>query len=73
MKRDLEPVDLMVAVGVFATLLGAALLFMATSGPIQTATPEGAPVNRSPDNHGRDAVGAARAGQGDRGRLSSPK
>ena len=49
MKRNLEPVDLMVAVGVFATLLGGALLFMATDGPIQTATPEGAPVNRSPD------------------------
>ena len=32
MKRNLEPVDLMAAVGVFATLLGGALLFVAASG-----------------------------------------
>ena len=49
MKRNLEPVDSMVVVGVFATLLGGALLFMATSGPFQTPTPEAASVNRSPD------------------------
>ena len=49
MERNLEPVDLMVVVGVFATLLGGSLLFMATSGPFQTQTPEAASVNRSPD------------------------
>lgn len=49
MKRNLEPVDLMVAVGVFATLLGGALFFMATSEPVTAASSEVIAVGRNPD------------------------
>lgn len=40
MRRNLEPVDLMVAVGVLATVLGSYFLFMSTSGTLQAAVPE---------------------------------
>lgn len=40
MKRRLEPVDLIVAVGVFATVLGGCFLYTATSGTLGAATPE---------------------------------
>jgi hypothetical protein len=36
-KRKLEPVDLMVAAGIVATLLGALLVFMSTQGSFQAA------------------------------------
>lgn len=40
MRRQLEPVDLMVAIGLCATLLGGYLLFMATTGAIGAASAE---------------------------------
>ena len=47
MRRNLEPVDLMVAVGAFATLLGGALLFMAVSGPFEATSQETVSVART--------------------------
>ncbi len=44
MTRSLEPVDLMVAVGVCATVLAAYLLFISTSGTLAAATPESASI-----------------------------
>jgi hypothetical protein len=37
MERRIEPVDLMVAVGAFATIIGGYLLFMASSGTLESA------------------------------------
>ena len=37
MKRRFEPIDLMVAVGVFATLIGSGLVFMAANGTLTAA------------------------------------
>lgn len=54
MKRGLEPIDLIVAVGVFATLLGGFFLFMATSGTLEAATPQ--PVTMSPDRDIMEAM-----------------
>lgn len=39
MKRMLEPIDLMVVIGVCATMLGGYFLFMATSGAFEVAVP----------------------------------
>lgn len=39
MKRRLEPVDLMVAIGVLATVMGGYGLYFATSGALQAAAP----------------------------------
>ncbi|MBI4401115.1 MAG: hypothetical protein HY581_05740 [Nitrospirae bacterium] len=44
MRRNLEPVDLMVAVGILATVLGGYFLFMSTSGTLQAAVPETASI-----------------------------
>lgn len=54
MKRHLEPVDLMVAVGVLATVIGAYALFWATSGALQAALPE--PVAMTPETGIMDAI-----------------
>lgn len=47
MKRYLEPVDVMVAVGLLATVLGGALLFMSTEGALRAAVPEPASAART--------------------------
>jgi hypothetical protein len=47
MKRRLEPVDLMVAVGVLATVIGGYCLFLATSGALQAAVPESTTIART--------------------------
>ncbi len=44
MRRQLEPVDLMVAVGLCATVLGGYLMFLSTNGAIGTASAERASV-----------------------------
>jgi hypothetical protein len=44
MKRHLEPVDMMVAVGVFATIIGGYALFWATSGAVWPALSEPLPM-----------------------------
>ena len=49
MKRRFELIDLIVAVGVFATLIGAAVLFMASTGTLSAAMPETTPVSVSGD------------------------
>ncbi len=49
MKRYLEPVDVMVAIGLFATVCSGALLFLSTEGALQAATPEPAPVAQRTD------------------------
>ncbi len=49
MKRMFEPVDLMVVVGICATVLGGYLLYMATSVTFATATPSPVSIGRAPD------------------------
>lgn len=46
-SRTIEPVDLIVAVGLVATLLGGSLLFMATSGVLEAAGPEPASITNA--------------------------
>lgn len=46
MRRRLEPIDLVVAVGVFATVLGGYFLYMATNGVLEAATAETSAVAR---------------------------
>ena len=47
MTRRIEPIDLMVAVGVFATVLGGYLFFMASNGTLEAAQPQLATVEQS--------------------------
>jgi hypothetical protein len=54
MKRQLDPVDLMVVVGLCATMLGGYLIFLSTNGTIRAASAETAAV-------GLAEAGAARA------------
>lgn len=49
MRRTFEPVDLMVVIGVCATVLGGYLLYMATNGTIEAATPVPASIGRTAD------------------------
>src|SRR5437773_11849507 len=49
MKRRFELIDLIVAVGVFATPIGAAVLFMASTGTLSAAMPETSPASVSGD------------------------
>jgi hypothetical protein len=39
MRRTLEPIDLMVVIGVCANVLGGSFLFMSTSGAFEVAAP----------------------------------
>jgi hypothetical protein len=47
MTRRIEPIDLMVAVGVFATVLGGYLFFVASNGTLEAAQPQLAIVEQS--------------------------
>jgi len=47
MRRTFEPVDLMVVIGVCATVLGGYFLYMATSGTLEAATPEPIAIGRT--------------------------
>lgn len=47
MTRRIEPVDLMVAVGVFATVLGGYFFFMAADGTLDTGQPQSAMVEQT--------------------------
>ena len=47
MTRRLEPIDLMVAVGVFATVLGGYFLFMAANGTLEAGQPQLATVEQT--------------------------
>ncbi|MGH7206184.1 MAG: hypothetical protein ACREI2_08245 [Nitrospiraceae bacterium] len=49
MRRTFEPVDLMVVVGICATVLGGYLLYMTTSGTIGAATPVPVSIGRTAD------------------------
>lgn len=49
MRRTFEPVDLMVVMGVCATVLGGYLLYMATSGTWEAATPQQVAFARTAD------------------------
>lgn len=49
MKRDLEPVDVMVAIGLCATVLGGYLFFISTSGVLEAATPQPLSIGQSVD------------------------
>ncbi|HKN88451.1 MAG TPA: hypothetical protein VJV04_16410 [Nitrospiraceae bacterium] len=40
MTRRIEPIDLMVAVGAFATIMGGYILFMAANGTLESAQPQ---------------------------------
>ncbi len=46
MTRRIEPIDLMVAVGVFATVIGGYFLFMAANGTIETGRPQVATIEQ---------------------------
>jgi hypothetical protein len=48
MKRGLEPIDLVVAVGLFATVFGGYLMFVTTTGAFQTADNQIAASGSSP-------------------------
>lgn len=47
MTRRIEPIDLMVAVGVFATVLGGYFLFMAANGTLEAGQPQLATVEQT--------------------------
>ena len=47
MKRSFEPIDLAIAVGVFATILGGYLMFMASSATVQRMSTEPASIERT--------------------------
>jgi hypothetical protein len=47
MARRIEPLDLMVAVGVFATVLGGYFLFMAANGTLEAGQPQRATVEET--------------------------
>lgn len=47
MRRRIEPVDLMVAVGVFATVLGGYFLFLVTNGTLEAGVSIGAPIEQN--------------------------
>jgi len=47
MTRRIEPIDLMVAVGVFATVIGGYFFFMAANGTLEAGQPQGATVQQT--------------------------
>jgi len=49
MKRHLEPVDLVVAVGLFATVACVYLFFASTTGALDAGVPPAATIGRAPD------------------------
>lgn len=48
MTRRIEPIDLMVAVGVFATVIAGYFLFMAANGTLETGQPQVATTEQTP-------------------------
>jgi hypothetical protein len=47
MTRRIEPIDLMAAIGAFATIIGGAFLFMAANGTLESAQPQLATVEQT--------------------------
>ncbi len=47
MRRTLEPVDLMVVIGLCATLLGGYAVFISANGTLEAAGPETVSLNHS--------------------------
>jgi hypothetical protein len=59
MKRRIEPVDLMVAIGVFATIVGGYFLFMAADGILESEPPLATNVEEASAVNGMNGLEAA--------------